>query len=236
MWLLAGSSSSKTLQQLSVTTGQISDIVPASKSSVSIAQLSSGIIGVGLATDATGALELRNGSSGVLIATVPIGTPVRDVTAGFDGQTFYVLNGNATSSSVTLVNAQSAKASVSVPVPLDTIAVAVDPLGQQIYALGSGGAVRVISVATGSVTAKFGTLPGPVGLVISNSGSSLYVLKHDAAGSNVAVFNVATEQQTSALPAAQSSVGLQLSPDNQSIYNIVGTNTFGNVQVFPLSQ
>ena len=154
MWLLAGSSSSKTLQQLSVTTGQISDIVPASKSSVSIAQLSSGIIGVGLATDATGALELRNGSSGVLIATVPIGTPVRDVTAGFDGQTFYVLNGNATSSSVTLVNAQSAKASVSVPVPLDTIAVAVDPLGQQIYALGSGGAVRVISVATGSVTAK----------------------------------------------------------------------------------
>jgi hypothetical protein len=72
MWLLAGSSSSKTLQQLSVTTGQISDIVPASKSSVSIAQLSSGIIGVGLATDATGALELRNGSSGVLIATVPI--------------------------------------------------------------------------------------------------------------------------------------------------------------------
>jgi len=51
---------------------------------------------------------------------------VKAVASGFDGQTFYVLNGNATSSSVTLVNAQTAKASISVPVPLDTTSVAVD--------------------------------------------------------------------------------------------------------------
>jgi len=42
MWLLAGSSTAKTLQELNVTTGKIALIVPESASAVSVAQLSSG--------------------------------------------------------------------------------------------------------------------------------------------------------------------------------------------------
>jgi len=42
MWLLAGSSTAKTPQELNVTTGKIALIVPESASAVSVAQLSSG--------------------------------------------------------------------------------------------------------------------------------------------------------------------------------------------------
>jgi len=235
MWLLAGSSTAKTLQELNVTTGKIALIVPESASAVSVAQLSSGVIGVGAATASTGSLELRNGSSGALLGTVALGAPVKAVASGFDGQTFYVLNGNATSSSVTLVNAQTAKASISVPVPLDTTSVAVDPLGQQIYALGSDGSLRAISVVTGTISAQFAKLTDPSSLVMSDSGATLYALQTTRTGSNVAVVDVATEQQTEALPAPGSAVGIQLSPDNRSLYAIVGSAQYGNVQVFPLS-
>jgi hypothetical protein len=235
MWLLAGNATEKTLQELNVTNGNIAMSVDESNTAVSVAQLSSGIVGVGLATATTGALELHNGSSGALLTSVPIGAPVKAVAPGFDGQTFYVLNGNATSSSVTLVNAQLAKTSISVPVPLDTISVAADPNGQQLYTLGSGGAIRSITVASGLISAKFGDLDTPVAMVISSSGTTLYVLKTVPGGANVAVIDLTTERQETALPAARDSVGLQLAPGNQSLYDIVGTPTFGNVQLFPLS-
>jgi len=67
---------------------------------------------------------LRNGSSWGADRDGPDRNPSDASVTLASTPDFYVLNGNATSSSVTLVNAQSAKASVSVPVPLDTIAVA----------------------------------------------------------------------------------------------------------------
>lgn len=235
LWLLAGDASEKTLEELNLTTGKINLIVPESKSAISVAQLSSGIVGVGLATQDTGSLELHDGSSGALLGSVPIGAPVMNVASGPDAQTFYVVNGNATTSSVTVVNAQSAQASMTVPVPIDTISVAADPSGQQLYSLGSGGAIRSITLASGTVSAKFGNLINPVAMVLSDSGSTLYVLKNTPNGANVALLDLATERQTTVLPVARNSVGLQLSPDNRSLYDIVGTAQYGNVQVFPLS-
>lgn len=234
MWLLARPAAGANLQLLNLTTGKVTQVVPASASSVAVTQSPSGLVGVGLASGTTGALELRNGASGVPVATVPVGAPVKGVYAGADGTTFYVLNGTATSASVTLVNSQTDKASVSVPVPLDTVAIVVDPSGQDLYALGSNGTLDQIGIGSGTVTASFGVGRDPVQLAVSSSGSTLYVLKSTAHGADVGVVDVATESQKRALPAPADSVGLQPSTDGRSLYLIVGTSSIGNIQVFTL--
>jgi hypothetical protein len=235
MWLLARSHGVANLQQLNLTTNKVSQVIPESVNAESISQSPSGVIGVGIATAATGSLELRNGSSGALLATVAIGAPVKGVFAGSDGSTFYVLNGNATSASVTLVSSQTAKSSISVPVPLDTIAIAVDPTGQNLFAVRSGGKLDEITIGNGSVASSFSVGSNPIQLAVSPSGSTLYVLKGTASAANVGVINVATGAQTRALPAPADSVAIQASLDGQSLYLIVGTPTIGNVQVFPVA-
>ncbi len=234
MWLLARLPGSANLQLLNLTTGRISQVVPASSSSVDVAQSPSGLVGVGLASGSTGALELRNGSSGVLVATVPIGAPVKGVFAGSDGTTFYVLDATASSASVTLVNSQTARASVSVPVPLDTVAIAVDPSGQDLFAVGSSGTMDQITVGSGAVTGSFPVGRTPVALAISPSGSTVYVLKSTTSGVDVGVVDVATEAQQRALPAPAHSVGVEASLDGHALYLVVGTPAYGNVQVFTL--
>jgi hypothetical protein len=235
MWLLANSHGTANLQQLNLSTSKIDQIVPESTGANSLSQSSSGVIGVGVATATTGALELRNGSSGVLLATVPIGAPVKDVFAGYDGSTFYVLNSNSTSASVTLVDSQTDRASVSVPVPLDTTAIAVDPSGVNLFALGSGGKVDEITIGSQTVAASYSAGSTPVALAISASGSTLYVLNNHSSVANVGVIDVATERQTEALPAPANAVDVQLSVDGQSLYDVVGSPTYGNVQVFPIT-
>ena len=235
MWLLARMGGAADIQQLNLTTGSIGQIIPVTAGANSISQSPSGVIGVGVATALTGALELRNGASGALVATVPIGAPVKDVYAGADGTTFYVLNGTTSSASVTLVNSGTDRASVSVPVPLDTVAVAVDPSGQNLFAVGSGGKVDQITIGSGAVTASYPVGHDPIAVAVSTSGSTLYVLNTVGAGANVGVIDVATEAQTKVLPAPADSVAVQVSPDGGSLYVVVGTPTVGNVQVYAIA-
>ena len=236
MWLLARSHGSANLQQLNLTTGKVDQLVPESMGANSISQSSSGVLGVGVGTATTGALEFRNGSSGVLLGTVPIGAPVKGVFAGADGSTFYALNGTSFSASVTLVDSQTDKASVSVPVPLDTTAIAVDPSGADLFALGAGGTLDEITVGSQTVNASFTVGTKPVQLAMSPSGSTIYVLNSDGSVDDVVVIDASTERQTKALPAPTDAVGLQASIDGQSLYDIVGTPSYGNVQAFPIDR
>lgn len=233
MWLLARTAQAANLQELNLATGTIGVIIPESASATSIAQSSSGVVGVGLGTSSTGALELRNGSSGALITTVAIGAPVKAVFASTDGSSFYVLNATRSSSSVTAVDASTQRAGVTIPVPLGTVSVAIDPSNQNLFALGPDGAVSEIAIGTGSIEASFQVGAGAQQLAVSPSGALLYVLKADGAASNVGVVDVQTESQRRAVGAPADTVGLQVSLDGRSLYDVVGTAGYGNVQVFP---
>lgn len=234
MWLLAQSGGTATLQRLDVATGKIGSVLPESTSARSLAQSPSGALVVGLGTGSTGAVEIRNGSSGALTATVPVGAPVKDVVAGADGATLYVLDGTSTSSSVTLVSLQTDRASASVPVPLGTVSIAVDPSGQHLYALTGSGKVDEINVGDGAVLAEIAVGSNPVQVALSDTGSTLYVLKHAGAGTDVGVVDLATERQTGALAAPAHCVEIVVSPAGGHLYDVVGTPSFGNVQAFPI--
>jgi DNA-binding beta-propeller fold protein YncE len=234
LWLLAGTSSARALHALDLSNSSLVGAVPVSNDASSLAQSSTGELADGIATATAGAVELRNGSTGALVATVPVGAPVRQLVFGADGNTLYVLDGNATSTSVTVVDTGSKTVQGSFGVGLDTVAVAPSPDQTSVWALSSKGAVEQVAVAGGKVEARFTVGHSGTDLVISPTGDRLYVLKGAPSSRNVAVVAVATEQVRTVLPAPADCVAVVLSADGQTLYDAVGTTSLGNVQAFAL--
>ena len=234
LWLLAGSSSARALHALDLSNSSLVGAVPVSNSASSLAQSSTGELADGIATATAGAVELRNGSTGALVATVPVGAPVRQLVYGADGNTLYVLDGNAASASVTVVDTGSKTVQGSFGVGLDTVAVAPSPDQTSVWTLSSKGTVEQLAVAGGKVEARFTVGHSGTDLVVSPTGDRLYVLKGAAGSRNVAEVTVATEQVRTVLPAPADCVAVALSADGQTLYDAVGTPSVGNVQAFAL--
>lgn len=233
LWALAGNAASKGLFNISLATGKGTGSISVSSAAKSVTESLAGVVGLALGTGRTGALELLNGGTGKPIRTISLGAPARDVVVGSDGTTFYVLNGNAKSASVTVVDSHSGDTQGTIPVPLDTVSVAPDATGSSLYALQPSGLVSQIAVAAGKVLTKFSAGSAGRSLAVSPDGSTLYVLK-DAAGSadNVAEVNLATESVQRVLPAPANSLQVLVSADGSRLYQLVGTPSYGNIQVF----
>lgn len=232
LWVLAGTLGIRTLHQLDLTTDTFGPALPATGSATSLTQSSSTLLGLGLASSLTGAVEFVDGATGATISTVAVGGPVREVTAGSDGSTFYALDGSSHSATVSAVSSITNTVKSVIPVPGDTISIAVDPNQQRIYALESDGDVSIVSVP-GKVLSRFPVGSNPKTLALSGDGDTMYVLKGTANGTeNVGVINVSLESQTKALPAPTGTTDIAVSSDGATLYAFVGTPSVGNVQLF----
>lgn len=234
IWTLAGDDLTRALFEFSLSGGGQKPIgaKPVSNAAQSIAESLSGVIGVALAHGKAGALELLNGDTGSVTKTIPIGAPARQVVVGADENTFYVLNGTATSASVTVVASQNGKTLGTVPVPLDTVAIAPDLQQSTIYALQPSGIVSQIVVAGGRILRKFRTGDAARSIALSPDGSALYVLKGPMAAPNVAVVDTSTQTTRRVLPAPANCLQILVSPSGSELYQMVGTPAYGNIQVF----
>jgi DNA-binding beta-propeller fold protein YncE len=235
MWVLAGTKGAKNLRPLNVASGSLAGAVPVSSSAVAVSESSSGLLSVGLSTQSTGALQIRSGSSGALLSTIPIGAPVQKVAAGSDGSSFYVLNGNARSSSVTVLNAVDDKVDSEVPVPLGTAAVAPTASESSVYAVQPNGTLSLVNVSNGQLTSAFVVGSGATSLALSPDGSTMYVLRVLGSITEVAVVDLNTESVVRTLPAPSGATALELSPDGTSLYEVVDTATGSNLQIYTLS-
>ncbi|MBO0821994.1 MAG: YncE family protein, partial [Nocardiopsaceae bacterium] len=233
MWALAGDQKVMALFDFSLTGGtqHLIGSRPVSNSARSVAESLSGVLGVALGTPHSGALELLDGATGTVKRTIPLGAPARQVVVGSDGSTFYVLNGNSRSASVTVVNSGNDKLLGTVPVPLDTVSIAPALQQSTIYALQPDGTVSQIATAGGQVQSSFTTGASARSLALSPDGSTLYVLKGDPNASNIAVVNTATQAITKVLPAPANSKQILISANGHQLYQMAGTAGYGNIQV-----
>jgi hypothetical protein len=232
IWALAGSSTTG-LFNIDALNGRATGSVPVSDTARSVAETSSNVIGLGLGSKHGGALELLDGSTATVTRTIPLAAPARQVIAGSDGTTFYVLTSWARAASVTVVNARNGKTEGSVPVPADTVSIAPNVQQTALYTLQADGLVDEISVSGGKIMAEFRVDDGQsASMALSPDGSTLYVLKagHDAP--NVAVVDVNTESVRRVLPAPSGCLELLVSPTGNQLYEVVGTPHYGNIQIF----
>jgi DNA-binding beta-propeller fold protein YncE len=236
LWILSGTQSVKTLHSLNLTGGKLGRSVPVSPNADSIVQSASGILAVGMATATTGAVQFLNGSTAAPLATVPIGAPVSALAVGADASTFYALNGTSSSKSVTVIDSLDNTAVSNIPVPLDTMAIAVDPTQQRLFALEQNGNLVIVAIAGNQILSQYFVGKNPRQFVLSANGMRMYVLKGGGGVENIGVINTALERQLKAMSAPGDAVDLQISSDSSALYTFVGTPKFGNVQVFPLTR
>jgi hypothetical protein len=236
LWFLAGSSSAKTVQEINLVTQKVTRVVPVAADASAIAESSTGTVAVGF-SDASGTLEFLNGATGVVVGTVNVAQPIRDISVEGTTANFFVLDGTATASTVNAVSADGAKVPAAIGVPLHSVALVVDPSATNLYLLQSGGTVLDLPIPNGSTpvaSSSFFAGDGAVRLALSGDGSSLYVLKSIAKGCNVGVFNLSLQSQVRVLAAPAGCVDLVPSIDGTHLLVLVGTSTVGNIQVIPV--
>jgi hypothetical protein len=232
MWALAGSAADAGLFELGASSGHVFGSIPVSNAARSVAETATGIIGLGLGTSQAGALELLNGSTAKVIATVPLPAPARDVAAGSSGSTFYVLTGRAGVASVTVVDARDDQVRDVIPVPGNAVSVVADIQLATLYVLQPDGQVNALGIADGRVMARFPVGTSGLALALSPDGSTLYALKGTQTVANVAVVDVATESVRRVIPAPSHCRELLVSASGRQLYEVVGTTGYGNIQVF----
>jgi hypothetical protein len=238
MWILAGSATDKTLQEINLLSGKVQRIVPVAGGAVTVAQSLTGMLAVGFG-DPDGTIEFRDGTSGAVLGLVTVGAPVKDLSAQGDTSSFLVLDGTATRTTLNAVVSSGQEIPPAIGVALDTVALAASPNGSEAYLLERSGTVTEVPLRSGKIKAATSTFfagDSSIQLAISDDGSTLYVLKAINGGANIGVFNLNTEEQTKVLPAPAHSKGLVLSIDGSRVYIFVGTATVGNVQVFPVDR
>lgn len=203
-----------------------------SNAASAIAEASTGVIGLGMATSNSGAIEFLNGSTGAPIRTVALSGPVESVAAGDDGVTFYALNGTTSARAVAVIDSQTGKIAATVPAPNDGVAVVPSPNQKSLYILESNGNVDEVEVPSGQLEALFPIGHSGHAIGLSPDGDTLYVLKGQGTSRNVAVVDVSTEHIVKVLPAPADANGISLSPDGNTLYVSTGTATFGNIQTY----
>ncbi len=204
-----------------------------SKAARSVAETSTGIVGLAIGTNQSGALQLLDGSTTKVIKTVPLPAPAKDVTVGSDGATFYVLTGWANSASVMIVGSQHGTIRGSIPVPADAVAVVPDVQQALLYVLERSGSIKEITISSRRVSGEFavGHEPGR-SLTLSPNGNTLYVLKGTTKVSNIAVVNVDAESVKRVLPAPSHCKQVLVSANGHQLYEVTGTTRYGDIQVF----
>lgn len=233
MWLLAGTSSDRTIQDINLLNGHVVHLLAVSGDAAAIAESATGTLAVGYANTA-GTVEFRDGTSGSVIATTHVGQPVKQLVAQGTSPNFFVLDGTPTATTVNSLDPTGAAPVPAIGVSLSTISLAVSPDGAQLYLLQSSGQVIDMPVPTGSTPLASSGFFGGVGAVriaISPDGARLFVLKSLRRACNVGVFDLATQEQTGVVAAPSESVGVVPSLDGEHLYVLVGTASVGNVQV-----
>ncbi|NNN22414.1 MAG: hypothetical protein HKL80_10495 [Acidimicrobiales bacterium] len=236
MWLLANSTGNKTIVQINLNNGNLGSPQPESANASAIAENVKGIIAVGTSAGSGGAVELRNGTNGALIATTPVSAPVVDIAPSADGSSFYVLTKLGSVSAVQVVSSGGrGVVGNSIPVAGDTISMVPSADGNFLFYLEPNGEVTEISTAGGGSQAHFQVGANAKALALSSDSQTLFVLKCPLGSCNVSVVDVVGQQVEKVIPAPIDTVQIQVSPDGSKIWDAVGNPAYGNVQAFSLT-
>lgn len=234
VWVLAGSSSSRTLSEVDLSDGKVATTVPVSGEVSAVAQSVQGTLVDGTSSGVAGSVEWRDPTTGAVVRTVAVGGPVRALAFSAEGTTLDVLEGSGTVVSLAVLDSVSGAQSTVVGMPPSAVAVAPVPHQPLVWTVQASKSVQQTSITANRALQSFAIdLPG-IAVATSPDGATLYVLKGTGTVDNIAVIDTRSGLVTKVLPAAADSVALSVSADGQTLYDTVGTPTVGNIQLVPV--
>ena len=235
-WLLAGTARDKTLVQINLNTGALGTPVPESSNAVAITETINYVLAVGIATPTSGSVEIRNGSNGALVKTIPVSAPVFSISSSSDGSLIYVLTkaGNV-SALQEIATASDALVSTSIPLVSDAISVAATTNGGDFFVLEANGKIDEVPASGVGRVESFSVGSNATSIVLSSDSQTLYALKCPPGSCNVSIVDVIGQQVEKVIPAPLDTVSINLSLSGGSIWDAVGNSAVGNVQEFSLS-
>lgn len=228
--MLSRTRGTRSLNEIDLVTNDQQTAVGANKTASTMAESSTGLLAVGLATRKTGAVQLL-ATNGLVADTVPVSAPVLDLAFGDDGVTLYALCSNGQATTVTVINTVTHKVTQTVGLPSDARSLVPTPSQTAVWTVEASGTVQETSLVTQKPISSFNLRDPGIAITISPSGRVVYVLKGTHAAANVAAIETETERTQHVFPAASNSVGLAISPDGDHLYDFVGSATYGNIQV-----
>jgi hypothetical protein len=235
-WLLAGTARDKTLVQINLNTGALGTPVPESSNAVAITETINSVIAVGIATPTSGSVEIRNGSNGALVKTIPVSAPVFSISSSSDGSLIYVLTkaGNV-SALQEIATASDALVGTSIPLVSDAISVAATTNGGDFFVLEANGKIDEVPASGVGRVESFSVGSNATSIVLSSDSQTLYALKCPPGSCNVSIVDVIGQQVEKVIPAPLDTVSINLSLSGGSIWDAAGNSAVGNVQEFSLS-
>ena len=231
MWALTGPDSAG-LFEIGSASGQVKTSFSVSDNARSVAESSTGIIGLALATGQSGALELMSAQTQKVTRTVPLPAPAQQVAVAHGSSTFYVLTVRAGAAKVMIVNGQDGRVTGQVAVPSDVVSVVPDTRQASLYAVERDGLLDQISLPTGKLLAKIRAGSGGAeSVTLSPDGRTAYVLEQLGGIADIAIIDPVAKAVRKVLPAPGSCVQVLVSPGGGHLYEVVRGARSGSIQV-----
>lgn len=170
----------------------------------------------------------------ILLHTVPLGVGPSGVAVSPDGTHFYVASADhvaALDSSqtgiVSIIDSASDTVTGKISVGTNLNALAINPAGTRLYAVGQGigkGQLSVIDINTKAVVSNIAMGGTPAGVAVNSAGTRVYATSFD--DGDMTVVDPATNTIVGTVPSGASSVDLAINPDGTRAYvaNNLGDN------------
>jgi YVTN family beta-propeller protein len=161
-------------------------------------------------------VSVINTATNTVVATIPVESEPMGVAVTPNGNTVYVANSRSNNMSV--INANTNKVIANITVGTYSFDVAVAPNGLRAYVTNGFGIVLVINTNTNKVIANItiGTGTGPVGVVVSPNGSTVYVT--DLLNNTVSVINTFTNTVVATIPVGDYPYDVAVTPNGNTVY------------------
>jgi len=161
-------------------------------------------------------------ATGMITATIPVGTTPFGVAITPDGSHVYITN--FTSNNISVINTSTNMVDATIGgVGAQPYGIVVTPDGATVFVANeSSNSISVINTTSNAVTGSFSVGSQPVSIVLSPDGSKGYVANFSS--NNISVFNTATNAVIATIPVGNSPWGLAVSPDGSKWY-VASNNT-----------
>ena len=160
-------------------------------------------------------VSVINTNTGLVTATIPVGSQPEAISVSADGNKVYVANNN--SNNVSVINTLSNTVIATIPVGTTPKGICISPDNNLAYITNlADGTVDIINTISDTIITMIDVGVSPIGICISPSGNNVYVANFSS--NTVSVISTLSNTVTATIKVGSTPKGICISPDGSLLY------------------